>query len=136
VTIYRVEVLKTGMATRMVFVGMLFCHAMYFTRSVNVHFIPETIMDNASLEVVTSPPSVGYYSVAETCTPEPGGSMMCNGVVWDSTTSVNFTKIKLHNPLHSLSMTLPCFQVPTTPPHGLTQGVHHCSISFSCCYYP
>jgi hypothetical protein len=65
----------------------------------NVHFIPETMVENASLEVLTTPPSVGYYSVAETSTPEPVGSMMCNGVVWDSTTSVNFTEIKVAQPV-------------------------------------
>jgi hypothetical protein len=98
-TIYRVEVLETGMVTRTVFIGMLFCCTIYCTRSVNVHFNPEIIMENASLEVVTTPPSVGYYGVAESCTPEPGGSMMCNRVVWDSTTSVNFTKIKVAQPV-------------------------------------
>jgi hypothetical protein len=99
VMIYCVEVLQTGTATRTVFVSMLFCHTIYCTRSVNVYFISETIVENASLKVVTAPPSVGYYRVAETCTPEPGGSMMCNRVVWDSTTSINFTEIEVAQPI-------------------------------------
>jgi hypothetical protein len=49
------------------------------------------------VEVVTAPPTLSFYGISETCTPVASGSMVCDGVVWDSTTTIHFTETEVAN---------------------------------------